>query len=351
MSKNDKAIIKRLNELYTGDEQNIKKLPLDANDKYALFSDLHLGDRGKADNFVHNEETMIFALNYYKNNGYSIILLGDVEEFWQFDFIKIYDRYEKSIYKLLRSFADNKVHRIFGNHDIEWKRPPDPILSKETVSQGVPEAIMLDDYIFLIHGHQGDLLCDKNVWFSSFLARCLKPFVPIAKVLGYENRSATKSQIPKNRERLYYNWAKVNQVILICGHTHNAIFASRSYYWWLKKQIKQKESEKKRSSKDKMKLKELSKDIKKLKRDLREEKRMGRDPNRLATRGKPLPCYFNTGCGLYKKGITNIEIEGDKIRLIKWQSDSSLPLEKRRIEFWEDGSLSDFREKLNIKTV
>ena len=29
MSKNDKAIIKRLNELYKGDKQNIKKLPLE----------------------------------------------------------------------------------------------------------------------------------------------------------------------------------------------------------------------------------------------------------------------------------------------------------------------------------
>ena len=68
MSKNDDAIINRFNELYKGDEQSIKKLPLDINDKYALFSDLHLGDGGKADNFVRNEETMVFAIKYYKDN-------------------------------------------------------------------------------------------------------------------------------------------------------------------------------------------------------------------------------------------------------------------------------------------
>lgn len=211
MSKNDDSIIKRLNklyELYKGDKQNVKKLPINAITKYVLFSDLHLGDGRNADNFVHNEKTMMFALDYYKNDGYSVILLGDLEELWQFDFIRIKDRYDKSIYALLRSFPDNKVHRIFGNHDKEWERPPDPILNDENVLHGTPETIMLGDDIFLLHGHQGDQLCDRNVWFSSFIARCLKSVVPIAKVFGYENRSATKSQIPKSREKLYYNWAK-----------------------------------------------------------------------------------------------------------------------------------------------
>ena len=349
MSRNDDAIIKRLNELYKDEEQSIKKLPLKFNDKYALFSDLHLGDGGKVDNFVHNEETMGFALKYYKNNGYSIILLGDVEELWQFNFNKIRNIYDKSIYEYLRKFPDNKVHRIFGNHDMEWAKLPAPVVNNENIPYGTPEAIMLDNYIFLVHGHQGDNLCDRKASHSRFWARLFKIFVPIAKIFGYENYSATQSQIPKDRERLYYNWANVKNIILICGHTHRAIFASRSYYEWLKEQIELKESEK-ISSTDKEKLKELSKDIEELKTELRKEKRRGRDINPLVTKGKPLPCYFNTGCGLYRKGITNIEIERDKIRLIKWHNNNSLSLEKHRIEFWED-SLSDFREELNIKTA
>ena len=354
MSKNDKAIIKRLNELlYKGDEQSIKKLPLNTNDKYALFSDLHLGDGGKSDIFVHNEDTMIFALKYYKRNGYSIILLGDVEELWQFNFIEIHDRYDKRIYELLRSFQSNKVHRIFGNHDNDWKRPPtDPILFNENVQHGAPEAIMLGDDIFLVHGHQGDKTCDKKTWESRYWARKVISLVPAGKVLiGYAKRSATKSQIPKNREKLYYNWAKDNNVFLICGHTHNAIFASRLYYWYLKEQIKKKETELKKCSKDKVRIWELSKEIRKHKRDLHIEERMGRHYNRLSTTGIPLPCYFNTGCGHFRDGITNIEIEGDKIRLIKWHKDNSLPLEKRREKFWEEESLSELRKKLNIKSV
>jgi len=353
MSKNDDAIIKRLNKLYENDEQNIKKLHLDVNNKYALFSDLHLGDGGKVDNFFHNKDTTIFALNHYKNNGYSIILLGDVEEFWQFKFSKIRNRYNKDIYKLLRSFPDKKVHRIFGNHDMEWKRSrlSDPIVNNGDILARVPETIMLGDDIFLVHGHQGDNLCDRKASHSRFWARSFKIFVPIMKMFGYENYSATKSQIPKDREKLYYNWAKENNIIIICGHTHRAIFASRSYYRWLKEQIEIRKSERKRCSTDQEKCKKLSKYIKKLKEDLHSEKKRGRDISPLEAEGEPLPCYFNTGSGLYNKGITNIEIEGDKIRLIKWQSDDSLPLEKRRKELWEEESLSEIRKKINIKSV
>ena len=175
--------------------------------------------------------------------------------------------------------------------------------------------------------------------------------MPIGKVFGISSRLATKSQIPGNREKLYYDWAKENKVFLICGHTHNAIFASRLYYWWLKEQIKKKEKELKKCSNDKVRIWELCKEIKKHNKDLHIEERMGRHFNRLSTTGIPSPCYFNTGCGHFRDGITNIEIEGDKIRLIKWHKDKSLPLEQRREKLWKEESLAELRKKINIKTV
>ena len=351
MSKNDEAIIKRLTELYNSTDQDVKKLPLDSDTKYALFSDLHFGDGKKADNFVHNEKTLECALKFYKNKKYSIIFLGDLEELWQFDLSIIKSRYYKRIYKLLRSFPKETIHRIFGNHDREWKRPPDPILNEVHIQDGTPEAIKLGKDIFLVHGHQGDYLCDKVIWFSKFWSRAAKPLVFILKMFGYENRSATKSQIPKSRERVYYNWAKKNKVFLICGHTHNAIFASRSYYWWLKENIKKKEIEREKCSNNKVQQKGLSGEIRKLKRKLRYEKRKGRNYHRVVNKGIPLPCYFNTGCGLYSKGITNIEIEGDKIRLIKWQSDESILEEAQRKELWDEESLSVLRKKIKDKSI
>ena len=345
MNKNDIAILKRLTELYKSTDQNVvKNLPLNANTKYALFSDLHLGDGGEADIFVHNKDTMVVALEYYKKNEYSIILLGDIEELWQFNFIDIYEKYNNSIYELLRSFQTNKVHRIFGNHDCDWKRPPtDPILCNKEIQNGAPEAIKLGDEIFLVHGHQGDKTCDRKTWESRYWARKAKSLVSIGKIFGISSRSATKSQIPGNREKLYYDWAKENNVFLICGHTHNAIFASRLYYWWLKDQIKKKAKKLKKSLKDKVKSWELKEEIKKHNIDLHIEERMGRHYNRISPTRKPLPYYFNTGCGHFNDGITNIEIEGDKIRLIKWWRNK----EHRREKLWKEKSLSELRKKIN----
>jgi len=78
-----------------------------------LFSDLHMGDGKKADCFAHNEETVRFALKYYKENDYSLIFLGDVEDLWIFDLDRIKNRYDEKIYSLIRSFEDKKVYRRY----------------------------------------------------------------------------------------------------------------------------------------------------------------------------------------------------------------------------------------------
>ena len=141
MSKNDKAIIERLNEFYNGTEKNIIELKQNLNTKYALFSDLHMGDGKKADCFAHNEETVRFALQYYKENNYSLIFLGDVEDFWVFDLNRIKSRYDEKIYSLIRSFEDKKVYRIFGNHDSEWNKPSDPLIKNGEILHKSPEEI------------------------------------------------------------------------------------------------------------------------------------------------------------------------------------------------------------------
>lgn len=350
MSINTETIINRLNELIK-DNSKTKKLPLGKNNKYAVFSDLHLGDGGNADNFSRNEETLSYALNYYKNKGYSIILLGDIEEFWQFDLNMIRKRYDNSIYNLLSSFPNNTVHRVSGNHDIEWAGLPDPIKKNSKQTPLVPEAILFSKDIFLIHGHQGDELSDKKAWSSRYWVRVFKKFEPIARKFGYENYSATKSQVPKDRERVYYTWAKDNKMFLVCGHTHRAMFASRVYSDWLRNQIDKRNTELEKYLNDDPKREKLLKIIKKLKKDLKTERKRGRDINPLEANGVPLPCYFNSGSGLYRKGITSIEIEKNKIRLIKWRSDKLISSQKRRMELWKEEKLTELRKKCSHQTV
>ncbi|MCW8822686.1 MAG: hypothetical protein OQK63_01285, partial [Ignavibacteriaceae bacterium] len=93
-----------------------------SNNKYVIFSDLHLGDGKGADNFVHNEKVMIDSLEHYRKNNYKLILLGDVEDFWQVKLDDTRIRYNNSIYKKIREFGDENVFRIYGNHDEEWSK-------------------------------------------------------------------------------------------------------------------------------------------------------------------------------------------------------------------------------------
>lgn len=348
MLKGKNEIIKRLDELFIEDKQSVKKLSLESENKYAVFSDLHLGNGGKADNFVHNESSMVSALKYYLDNDFSIILLGDIEEFWQFEYNEVRKKYDNSIYELLKSFSDEKVHRVYGNHDKEWAGLFDPISDKADIPFGAPEGILLDDYMFLVHGHQGDVLSEKKAWSSRFWVRNYRKIEHIVRKISSGDPAATKSQIPKDREKVYYKWAKTNKKILICGHTHRAIFASRSYYKWLNEQIQLKQAEKKQTSLDKAAIKKLSKKIKELKARRKREKKKGRDINPLEESGKLLPCYFNTGSGVYSKGITSIEIEKTKIRLIKWYNDGSPEIEQYRKLLWQDDDLIAFKETLGI---
>ena len=64
--------------------QRAPEIPLEGR-KYAVISDIHLGDGGRADDFRNNEETLGTALQHYRNSGYTLILLGDIEELWQFE--------------------------------------------------------------------------------------------------------------------------------------------------------------------------------------------------------------------------------------------------------------------------
>ncbi len=71
---------------------------------------------------------------------------------------------------------------------------------------------------------------------------------------------------------------------------------------------------------------------------VRDEEGKGREIVPVEKSGKPLPCYFNTGCGVFKDGLTAIEIADDKIRLVKWERDP-LPTVP---EVFQEGILSQY---------
>ena len=54
-------------------------------DRMVIFSDLHLGNGGRKDDFFHNAPLFKAAMeNYYMKRGYDLLLNGDVEDLHKF---------------------------------------------------------------------------------------------------------------------------------------------------------------------------------------------------------------------------------------------------------------------------
>ena len=319
------------------------------NQKIAILSDLHFGNGGEADDFFNNRNALVQALEHYGSQGYKLILLGDIEEFWQFTLEDIVRRYEQLIYEKFRKFGEQRILRVFGNHDGEWAGLSDPTKGGSAKGVLASEAVKLKDAagqarLLLVHGHQGTIDSDKFSWFSRFFVRLFRGIEPLARLTGlYSNPAATKSMIAKDFERTLYEWARQNKVILVCGHTHRAIFASKSYAEKLHQDIAGLRAENSLSRTPKEKRRENLQKIDELERKLEDEKEKGRVIEPTDPAGDPLPCYFNTGCGVYSDGMTAIEIEDDEMRLVKWDRNTFKP---SNFEVYNRGSLSEIVKKV-----
>jgi len=333
-----------LNRLSTSPD---KILPFSPDKRYVIFSDQHKGDGSRADDFKKNAELYFSALSYYEQEGYELLVLGDSEELWENDILSIFNNYSDIIrqeIQLAPSTADGRKIRIWGNHDKE--------VSLKGFSQRLKdlkinlfddvefrEAVSLGRNIFLVHGHQGRFFEDKawriSRWAVHFIWKSIQKILNIG-IDGPAENPYLRNQLEED----YYRWAKQNKRILICGHTHRAMFASLSHYHYLLRQqsllLDKSQQDKSFSSPfNKEKLAYLEKEIHRVL-----QKSQGLRPPSFES--IPLPCYFNSGCCGYTNGITALEMQSEAIRLIKWEKDK-----QRRI--LQEGNLQEFIYK--IKTT
>ena len=70
---------KRLQSVY----QNAPIIPYHSKTKFILMSDCHRGQGNAADNFLQNQNVFYGALEYYYQNGFIYIELGDGDELWE----------------------------------------------------------------------------------------------------------------------------------------------------------------------------------------------------------------------------------------------------------------------------
>lgn len=167
-------------------------LPFDNSSRIILMSDCHRGQGNGADNFLPNSMIFQGALEYYYQNGYTYIELGDGDELWENRCIGVILRTYSRLFRLLGQFQkENRLFLIYGNHDIIKRRKsfvraacdlyacdapeePENIFQQTRAS----ESLILENRdtlqrLFLVHGHQGSLLNDELWPLGRFLVRYL----------------------------------------------------------------------------------------------------------------------------------------------------------------------------------
>lgn len=280
--------------------------------KLIIFSDHHRGVRDQADDFADCEAAYRGALEYYLEREYTLAVLGDVEELWEYRPAEILPSYQ-AVADQERLFNQNgRYLRFFGNHDDEWGYTDsvnahlEPLFGRLKVYEGL--RLRFSDFrarqteIFLVHGHQGTFENDRFSAITRKLVRYI--WRPLQRLTNIRvSTPATDWRLRQRHEVAMYNWAIAqSDLVLISGHTHHPIFPSHG---WLTQLLSRHE--------------ELSRRPEGL-----DDARLERLEAEIAyARKQAQPCYFNTGCCSFSDGsITGIELASGEISLIRWTSGS-----------------------------
>jgi predicted phosphodiesterase len=312
-----KALTALLNCIIEGKVEKGPVIRFDARkDKFIIFSDQHKGAKDGADDFMICEPAYLAALEYYFQQGFFYITLGDAEELWENSLTAVKKNQQPAFEKEKQFVLANRFLKIFGNHDLYWQNDPFAAKQlKEIYSVDVPiyEGVLLqtsmDQHtvnIFCTHGHQGDLVSDGN-WFSKFFVS--RVWAPLQALLRINpNTPAYDAQLKTLHNSFMYQWsAEQANLLLITGHTHQPLFESLTYIERLYRQLLFAQQMKDQSMEA-----TIEKEI---------QLRKFQYDHVSADYLKLKPYYFNSGCCCFNDGdITGIELEEDCLRLIKWHT-------------------------------
>ncbi len=284
---------KRLTEVFKSSDE----ISFDDTSKFILFSDCHRGDNSWADDFAHNQNLLLYALNTYEKKGFTYIELGDGDELWENEnFVDIYNAHRYVYDVMEKLYKKNRFYLIHGNHDMEhkWKqqankRPYRFFSYKEDKEIDLFPGIKIHEglilrysptgkKIFLVHGHQGDFWNDKHWRLSRKIVR--NKWKPL-QLLGIKDRTSPAKNFKKQEKvhKKLKGWADREKQMIICGHTHRPVFPEKN---------------------------------------------------------SEVPYYYNTGSCVHPRCITGIKIEDGQIELIYWwtkvQDDGTLKVVDDRMD-------------------
>ena len=257
-------VFRRLDQAF----HNAHRVLVDNSSRIVLFSDCHRGNNSRSDGFARNKPIFLSALDYYYERGYTYIEVGDGDELWQNRHFQVIREAHRAVFERLhRFYQENRLYLLFGNHDVPGRQ------SQMAEKDGIPvhEGLVLHHResgrdIFVVHGHQADLVADQLMPISRMVVRYIARHLRALGIIHYQVKEpATPTWADRledalsSIEKRLVTWAATRQRITICGHTHRPVAALPG-----------------------------------------------------------MPPYFNTGSCVFPGFITGLEIENGHIRLIKW---------------------------------
>jgi predicted phosphodiesterase len=293
-------------------------LDLDTPHRFVIVSDQHKGARDGADAFRQCEAAYTAALTHYRDRGFTLVLLGDVEELWEQGFAEVARQYA-DVLRLEASFGPDRYVRIFGNHDDDWQnaaRVTRQLASFVPVAEA-HEGLRLDvthagialGTLLLVHGHQGTLFSHRWRAVSRVVLRVWRR---LQTVLGLRIRTpATDPCLRGDHDRAMYQWAAAQpRLILIAGHTHRPVWSSLTHLQKLEAELAALLAAGDDGAPDfRGRVEHLQIAIARL--------ALASPPCHDSPKARP--AYFNTGCCIYDDGdITGLELEEGVLRLVKW---------------------------------
>lgn len=293
-----------------------KTVRLDSSSKVLILSDLHMGNGGRRDEFRRNAVLVQSMLrDYYLPGRYSLALNGDVEELFKFSVESITERWAE-MYELFLQFEKNGfLWKTYGNHDTDLDGERSYRLAPHM--QEAVRFVYGDEVLLLFHGHQASIL----LWETyPVVSRAIVLFLRyVAKPIGIRNFStAYNSRRRFAIEKSIYDFSNQSKIVSIIGHTHRPLFESLSKVDHLNYRIE--ELCRFYSSAPSGERQAIKEQITELKAELdscfSQGKKIGLRSGRY--NNIVIPSVFNSGCAIGKRGVTALEIDGDRIRLVYW---------------------------------
>ena len=305
-------------------EKHGAELTLGPNSRIVIFSDLHMGDGGRNDDFLPYADMFAQVLeDYYYKKGYTLVLNGDVEELQKYSLDKIHRQWS-SIYEIFNKFhREQRLYKIAGNHDSKLLS-----FAHDKLRYPLLDALRLNyrgDEILIFHGHQFSMMYES---FNEILGFALRY---VAKTLHIKNRStAHNSRRRWVVEKRAYEFSRNSRVLSILGHTHRPLFESMSkvdsLIFEIERVCRQYVDQNEKPGGDiEARIIELKKELTRL----QERKKKEAFISQLYSKGLIVPCLFNAGCVIGGRGMTAIEIAGDTISLVNWTTQSH----KKNLDF------------------